>query len=148
MRIFCLANRLISEKKNSSSSTVYGADNKPNKAFDGILGHVKCFISKKEIKPWLQVDLLNLYHINNVKIYNREVEPGRLEMVTISVSNNVDMVNDKRTCAAFDEMTNLIETHYCIDNLEGRYVRISIGPFNTNDEHYLQVAEIQVYGWQ
>lgn len=137
----------MSEKKPSSCSSIHQTYG-PEKAFDGTLGHAASFISLQETNPWLQVDLLSLHNIGYIKIYHRSHKSYRIQMVTISVSYIANMVNDKQTCATFDKMIELIETHYCIDNLKGQYVRIAMGPFNTKNDHHLQFSEIQVYGWR
>lgn len=139
---------LLSENKPSSSSPVYSSSYPPSKAFDGILTPDQSFVSSANKKPWLQVDLLNVYKIYSVKIYIWQSYTYRMQLASITVSDSNDMQTGRRTCAEFDQIDILVKMHYCIDSLQGRYVAISTGPFEDTTGHYLAVAEMQVYGWQ
>jgi len=70
-----------------------------------------------------------MYNIYSIKIYNRDIQKQRMQMVKLLVLYEDDMENDKRICNTFDNMNSLIEMYYCINTLRGRFVRISMGPF-------------------
>jgi len=91
--------------------------------------------------------MVHAYYIFSVKVFNADYKSYRMKMVTISVSHS-NAANGKRICATFDNMENLIEKFDCVEVLQGRYVTISMGPFSSANDHKLQVAEMQVFGWE
>ena len=121
-------------------------------AVDGILRQSidsgnRCSHTKKELNPWLKIDLQNIALINYIVIYNRIRFTGRLRDIIIYVANSPNMLKDQQVCTTFEKVKrrSKIESFNCHSDTKGRYVKV------VNRNHgfkgFLSLCEIRVYGW-
>ena len=140
---------LLSQEKPSTMSSAYGSY-QASFCFDGNLDQVNNFAHSAEPgnDEWIQVDLENTPFITRVIIYNRKKEAyfdSRLNTVTIDIADSADMTSNKRLCASFSVVTDLvtqIENLVCSSTMVGRYVRLT-----QHNDLELHICEMQVYGF-
>ena len=99
---------------------------------DGVWGHGSVTHSGKPNNNWWQVELYQDYRINLVIVYNRREAPNRID--------GTEVYAGKQKCGTI--FYNPKKTHYMIrcDGRTGDHVRI------VNKKHWLQLAEVQVFG--
>jgi hypothetical protein len=122
------------------SSVMPGAGGSAAALVDGITSGAYAAQTSKEENPWVQIDLLDVYRISGVKIYNRgdgwfdEGLPMTLELS----ENGTDFVEvDKRT-KSFGQW---LPWSASPGNKKARYVRV-----RGNRGAYVTLNEIEVFG--
>jgi len=131
----------IALHKPVSTSSVYpGTNAPPNGLTDGVTSGTYGAHTNREEHPWAQIDLLDVYRINKVKIYNRGdgwYDEG-LPMTLEFSENGVDFVEvDKRT-ASFGQW---VPWMFNARKKKARYLRV-VG----NRGAYVALNEIEVTG--
>ncbi|XP_056001691.1 fucolectin-4-like [Ostrea edulis] len=97
----------------------------------------------REFNPWIQIDMLNIFDIAKVLIFNRQDMGGeRLHDLLISVGEN----GVEKPCGFFQgpAATGDRLLIFCSSGSRGRYVRLTIQSIQ-GERDFLNVCEIQVF---
>lgn len=121
---------------------------KPNDALGAVKGTTNGsfgFHTDKEVNPWWQVDLLDVYKLIEVRVYNRiNARPERSRTLTILLSldgNDWKLVyanNNNVILGGIDTQPLIVS----LDSIAARYVRLQLA-----EENYLHLDEVEVYGF-
>lgn len=132
-------NKLTQQSSHNSSHR-----NESQSAIDGIKNGKFSFHTKKEVNPWWQVDLEEIYDVTEVRVYNRlgsAADRARtLRILFSSDGERWELVyaNDESYIFGGIDGKPLIVP---LESKPARYVRLQL-----NDENYLHLDEVEVYG--
>uniref|UniRef100_A0A3P8TAP7 Fucolectin tachylectin-4 pentraxin-1 domain-containing protein n=1 Tax=Amphiprion percula TaxID=161767 RepID=A0A3P8TAP7_AMPPE len=103
-----------------------------------------CSHTKRELKPWLRLDLLKMFKVKTFTITNRgDCCSDRLNGAEIRIGNSlIDNGNTNPICTVIKSITGgRTETFECYE-MEGRYINIVI----PDRMEYLTLCEVEVEG--
>jgi hypothetical protein len=136
-----VAPKNIALQKPVTMSSMYpGVTSNPLGLTDGITSGAYAVHTNKEEKPWVQVDLGEVYRIDKVKVYNRgdgwfdEGLPMTLELS----ENGVDFTEAETRTKSFGQW---IPWTAKVGKKKGRFVRV-----RGNRGAYVTLSEIEVFG--
>ncbi|MBD1556631.1 hypothetical protein HC752_06750 [Vibrio sp. S9_S30] len=112
-------------------------------AADGAVAHTDA-----EAAPWWQVDLGNTYKVENVKLWNRtDGHQDRLKDVTVTSHrvNSLDVSNALATSSQTIDGQLSRETTIEV-NEPAQFINVQLT--SGGQDQFLQLAEVQVYGWE
>ncbi|XP_078340347.1 fucolectin-like [Crassostrea virginica] len=99
--------------------------------------------SRSEFRPWIKIDLLDIYDLNSVVIYNRQDNFGK-RLHDLQISTGID--GTENSCGFYEGpgVTGERIVLYCTSGARGRYVLMTIlTPPEETD--VLTVCEVQVF---
>jgi hypothetical protein len=130
--------------KPAKQSSIWG-DFQANRAVDGNtdgdLGHSSVMHTQNNENSWWEVDLLYLYDISDITIYNRMDYTERLDKFSVAVSETPFANNQSGQLVADKQPSFKGSRTFNNVNKKGRYVRIFL-----NKNEYLHLAEVMVKG--
>ena len=140
---------LAEGKTATQSSTAWGgdADRAVDGDTDGAFGNGSVTHTASEAEAWWEVDLGDVAYIESVRVWNRDVNPDRLDDFYVFVSETPFTSTDVAlTLADPDVSSYYVDTPPSPDTEvfvgeTGRYVRIQLTGTN-----YLSLAEVEVFG--
>jgi hypothetical protein len=135
----------------ATQSSTYGIDEGHNRAAEGAIsgsltGYYQCH-TELELQPWWQIDLLELYALNEIRVYNRcdnVVAQSRLSRLSILIS--IDGINWK-TAVERDDLQvvgGLGSEPYrwlAPSRAIARFVRLQLP-----DTAYLHLDQVEIFG--
>ena len=120
---------------------------KPNDALGGVNGIKNGsfgFHTDKEVNPWWEVDLLDVYKLTEIWVYNRvNARPERSRTLRILLSldgNDWNLVyanNNNSVLGGIYTQPSIV----FLEAIAARYVRLQLA-----EENYLHLDEVEVYG--
>ncbi|XP_060571082.1 uncharacterized protein LOC132729341 isoform X4 [Ruditapes philippinarum] len=118
----------------------WGAPDKRNDGdTDSDMYNDSCFSTKTQMSPWLEVDLVDVYSINTVKMTNTaDCCAERAENVEVSVA----VEYGEWTVVASKEGPLGASATLTFDPVEARYVRLTL----RDKETWFHLCEVEVYG--
>lgn len=134
----------IAQFKPAKQSSIFD-DKHANRAVDGNtdgdLGHNSVTHTQNNENSWWEVDLLYLYDISDITIYNRMDYTERLDKFSVAVSETPFANNQSGQLVADKQPSFKGSRTFNNVNKKGRYVRIFL-----NKNEYLSLAEVIVKG--
>lgn len=140
--------------KTATGSSVWEAASSADKVVDGItnLGHPNQFHSGSGDRyPWWQVDLGQVYLIQEIVIWNRvDCCQTRLRDITVQIKGPGDIVLFETVVNPGNVLNNPPTITITPPVTPGQFVRVSRTPDEVNltgdDQYLLQLAEVEVFG--
>lgn len=138
-------NLALNKPAKQSSVSKWSQKNDAAGAVNGITNGSFGFHTDKEINPWWQVDLLSVYKLTEVWVYNRiDACPERSRTLRVLLSLDgyewqlVYANNHNFIFGGIDSQPLRIS----LENIPARYVRLQLA-----EENYLHLDEVEVYGF-
>jgi len=138
-----LENLALNKPAQQSSFSRWSKPNDSQGAVNGIKSGQFGFCTNQEVNPWWQVDLLDVYQLTEVRVYNRITCAERARTLKVLLScdgENWEEVyaNDEQSVFGGMDGNPLMIS---LPSKVSRYVRLQL-----NEENYLHLDEIEVYG--
>jgi FkbM family methyltransferase len=137
-------NLALNKPAQQSSHSPWSKPNDAQGAVNGIKTGGFNFHTDKDVNPWWQVDLQDVYRLSEVRVYNR-VDSGNDRVSTLQVAVSPDGYNWQQVY--FNESNNIFggidgdPLIVPIDSQVGRYIRLQL-----NEENYFHLDEVEAYG--
>jgi hypothetical protein len=135
-------NIALGKPAKQSSTSKWSQPNDAQGAVSGIKTGDMGFHTEKEESPWWQVDLEDIYELDRITIYNREIHAERASNLSVLVSQDerdwhiIHKANQKFGGVIANTPLNISG-----DRHKARYVRVQLNNFD-----YLHLDEVEVYG--
>jgi FkbM family methyltransferase len=137
-------NLALNKPAQQSSLSKWSQPSDAQGAVNGIKTGGFNFHTDKDINPWWQVDLQDVYRLSEVRVYNR-VDSGCDRVSNLQVSVSQDGYNWQQVY--FNESNSIFggidgdPLIVPIDCQIGRYIRLQL-----NEENYFHLDEVEAYG--
>lgn len=115
------------------------------KAVDSSYVEIYSFHTDKEISPWLEIDLAEVYKICRIDIYNRDCnEPIRDRCIPLYIYGSEKKISWKVVHVEINPFGGSYSNHLIVDlypNIYSRFIKIT-----TPNNNYLHFKKVHIYG--